>query len=228
MYKINCFDDKDFISELPNYRLADCVYGWDRKYNFYYKNYTNSIGSKYLRKTNNLEVYLKNKPPYVDHQIFYDIVMDEIKNNYNNLNNNNYPILHIRIGDAFNVKDAYKMSINELAQKGSDFVQPITFYEDICKKLINEKKNNIIIIAGIHNNNKNTKKTREYLRLIEDLLNKYKINFEYKLGGNPDEAFCLMSSSKIFIPGGGGFSRLAKHIVRKNSGKIWDSELGYF
>lgn len=36
-----------------------------------------------------------------------------------------------------------------------------------------------------------------------------------------------MNNYKIFISGGGGFVRLAKHIIRKNNGDIWDSELGY-
>lgn len=230
-YLIDKFDNSDLMSNNKMYRLADCIYGWVRKESsskkFHIDNYPKSIGSCYLKETDTVE-YAKNKTPYVDHEVLYKIVMKEIETRTINLDE--LPIIHVRIGDAFSVKNASKISLDELCKSGNDYVQPYSFYEEISCKLKEINKKKVIIIAGCHNylSNENFEKTKIYLRNIEDILSKNNIDIEYKLGGDPDEAFCLLSSAKIFIPGGGGFSRLAKHIVRKNGGKIWDSKLGYF
>lgn len=224
---INKYNKEDFYSNDPNYRLADCIYGWVRQNirdkKFHLENYPNSIGSLYIKETDNKQ-YLSNGTPYVDHTIFYNIVNKRLKDVEKKVN------IHIRIGDAFIVKGAYNLSIEELGKVGSDYVQPLSFYKKIANKLKENNINKVQILAGIHNKPSvhSIERSIEYLKKIETILNEKEIKFDYILGGDPDKVFCIIANSKIFIPGGGGFSRLAKHIVRRNNGQIWDSELGYF
>lgn len=82
--------------------------------------YPNSIGSTYINETYYKE-YIAKGTPYVDYDIFYNIVNNKLSNIERLVN------LHIRIGDAFSVKNISKLSIDELGKVGSDYVQPLHF-----------------------------------------------------------------------------------------------------
>lgn len=51
----------------------------------------------------------------------------------------------------------------------------------------------------------------EILKLYKIQLEKYGFKVEFKVGGNPDEDFILLSKAKYFIEGGGGNGKLIKN-----------------
>jgi len=100
-----------------------------------------------------------------------------------------------------------KYGINEMY-----YFYPWSHYFEKLKKLVKNGAPKIIkIVGGCHRKNKGIEESIEILKLYKIQLEKYGFKVEFKVGGNPDEDFILLSKAKYFIEGGGGYGKLIKN-----------------
>ena len=213
--KDNVIEDIDNINDILNngyigYRLGDVVKGYFKKTEFDYFDYLqshfkNSIANEYYLKTNGYE----NK------SVLHEIIQSRSKNlKFKNIN-----CLHIRLGDV--VSDGNKPDLpnyNRLIYNLS-----LDKYEIIANKLKNEfDVNEITIIGGAHLKSSNLNESLKFINNVKNILLKYNIKVNIRLGNDPDEDFLIMCNSDLFVKTGGGFSRIIAEYVNKNGGIVID------
>ena len=205
---------EDFVDTERNYRLGDIVRAKDFRTNEIKKNYPkifpNSIATEYIKKTdedNNLDLLI-------------DIIDNKINDSHKKYND--YIIIHLRTGDVI---DNTNYSVDDFLNKNIkyinnyQYVYPLSYYKKILEKLkkINSKK--ILLISGFLNKG-NHSKSIEYIDRIKKFFedNNYKV--EKRINNDPDDDFIIMSNSKYFVIGLGGFSRIISKIVEKKGGTV--------
>ena len=211
------------------YRLSDMLnvpmvrYGksinnkYQNEYERYLHEYPKSIVSIYISKLNienctqeGTELKLLDK--VIENQEFKIDIGDEI-------------YIHLRLGDVVladnDVRFKRKLSPREICINGlllkygineMYYFYPWSHYFEKLKKLVkNGAPKTIKIVGGCHRKNKGIEESIEILKLYKIQLEKYGFKVEFKVGGNPDEDFILLSKAKYFIEGGGGYGKLIKN-----------------
>ena len=231
-HKIDTFKDEEFYSKDRGYRLADSFYGLvatDEGRHIHMTQFKDSIGTTYIKRIESMGIPFpkRRKPPGPSKEHWEELkkILD-LKCTCTVFE----CVMHVRIGDAFktyNYKCAGKgcmrsMTVKDLYDKGTDYIKPLSFYEKISDELIKRNILQITVVVGMHERvDANTfKKSKDYMRKIESIFTKKNIDIAYQVGGDADTTFCQMTNSKIFIPSGGGFSRIAKGMVRLYGGEV--------
>lgn len=209
-----------------NYRLADLVKGYcsnskemeEINYLKYIKKkLPNSIGVIYLgraklNKNNELELNDEN----------FKILLDILSKQKYKKPKENEIIMHLRIGDGIlnykNNKFVYRKLDNNY------YTYPLEIIEKTLKKNKEIIKNKNLIVNYAAHNKYNLNLSKIYLQKFEEILKKNNIKYKLVNGKNPDEDLCYMSSAKIFIKSGGGFSKLISDIVKFKGNKVIEHE----
>ena len=211
------------------YRLSDMLnvpmvrYGrsinnkYENEYERYLHEYPGSIASEYISKLN-----IENCTQEGTNLNLLDKV---IQNHNFKPNSNDEIYIHLRLGDIVladnDVRFKRKLSPREICINGlllkygkmeMYYFFPWSHYFEKLKKLTQKgAPKKIIIVGGCHRKNKGIEESMEILRLYKNQLDKYGYEVEYKIGGNPDEDFIILSNAKYFIEGGGGYGKLIKN-----------------
>lgn len=152
----------------------------------------------------------------------------------------NQAVIHLRVGEVIdNNKNNPKHLFNSFQKKfikndselnvhGSlsvlgigtpqGYVKDIHYYDKIAEKLKQLGINKIIITPGglgIIGN-----KSKEYINLVKSFFENKSFNVKISMRKNADSDLCIMSNSKIFIPSGGGFSKIISKLVMINGGVV--------
>ena len=177
-----------------NYRLGDYVLLPIKKRKKYginindiFKNYGNSIGALYFKKTKN------------DSDI--DALVEILKEN-NLIQPNNNTTMHIRLGDVLcsgTHNDKKPLSLNRIT------------------KFINNNSNKIIDIYSFLHYDGRTKASNPCEEKSMNYINKLKYmkNVRIHLNGDPDSDFIDMINSKLHISGTGNYSKLINLVREK-------------
>ena len=221
-YKFKYYIDL-YLSSNENYnhyRLSDMVTANNNIRNnimgkrYHLKYYPDSIASKYLLATDEIE----------DIDTLIKII-DDYKKELNPLEEE--LIIHLRVGEVLNHS---KYSVDEFLEKErnfeintpKNFVKPLSYYQ----KIINNHKDKLpkkikIFSGGCFCDSK--LKSYQYIEKIKKFFldNGFQIieNNSFK---NPDDDFVYMARSKHFIQSGGGFSNLISKVIRRKKGKIYN------
>ena len=199
-----------------DYRLGDIITGYFReKKQFYYlkkidKNLPNSIGSVYIKKTNNLEKNLQ----YNNFNILKDIINK--KKHLIDLPKKDDLVIHLRIGDIIRgSKNNIKFKNN--FWYGTDISKLDNTLNEIKKNI---KFNKVYLVYGSHDKDISLHLNNKYLDNVKKILKKNNI-IPILRNTNPDDDFIFMSQSKYFVRSGGGFSNIISELVKKNKGIVY-------
>jgi hypothetical protein len=207
MYKrINTLTRENFLT---GYRLGDMVRwrGTHGGLNYHLTNYPNSIASEYLKKT------IKTKDFKTLFNIFKKRSLGKVGPDKNTL------VIHLRIGDVI---DNSKYSVDEHLEQGKFYgtriyVKPLSYYQNIIKKIQKFPINKIILVGGYHTDSSHEKSSK-YIERIKTFFNGYSL--ETRINNLPDDDFIFMGSASYFVPSGGGFSLIISEMVKMNGGLI--------
>lgn len=156
----------------------------------------------------------------------------------------NRAVIHLRVGEVIdnNIKTVHelfhkvhlvnkkKIKDPELEVNGTlsylgtrpknplGYVKNIFYYQEIAYKLKKLGVSKIIIIAGGLGNI--GKKSREYVNLVKSFLEDKSFDVEVRINTDADSDLCIMGNSRIFIPSGGGYSKIISEVVRINGGVV--------
>lgn len=215
LYNLSLFNSTkqyDLFTEYYGYRLGDMVNhlssrnGDDGK-TFHYKNFPNSIASKYMKETNETN----------NINILYKIV----KNTYGDMAPSDCLVIHLRVGDVLNINYTVEdMLQKHVKQKWDSYVKPLKFFFDKNKKMDNYGIKKVILVAGSHYNMCFYKSTI-YINCIKIFFEKKGKHVILRLGKDTDNDIVFMSSAKYFSKTGGGFSKIVEKLVKKNGGIIF-------
>ena len=97
-------------------------------------------------------------------------------------------------------------------------VKNIFYYQKIAYKVKKLGVSKIIIIAGGLGNI--GKKSREYVNLVKSFLEDKGFDVEVRVNADADSDLCIMGNSRIFIPSGGGYSKIISKLVMLNGGVV--------
>ena len=137
-------------------------------------------------------------------------------------------VLHIRMGDVIVHNDYWSHA--RVYHNGYLYVYPKQYYE---RMVVSMKKYNVssVVLVGAsyhlmgttHVQNYNKK----YLQQITTFLRKHGFKVYERINcGTPDEDFAFMSSARVFVQGGGGYSRFVGRMVRISGGTVlWDRKM---
>tara|TARA_Y100001980_G_C14513970_1_gene289335 strand:- start:295 stop:1065 length:771 start_codon:yes stop_codon:yes gene_type:complete len=187
---------------------------------YHLKNFPNSIASEYLRRTDE-ESDLKILIDIIDERISYDF--------FSNLHLvKDHAIIHLRIGD---VVDQSGYSVESLLEAPKpwkskwkkNYVKPLAYYRALVEPIKSLGFSKVLLVGGFHKKGDHTK-SHEYVSKVEEFLTQNGFECTKIIDNDPDDDFILMSSAKLFIPSGGGYSDLVKDIVTARGGLILPSE----
>lgn len=220
IYFCNINKKEYFIENYKKYRLGDMIKLKRMRersdgYKYHLKHFPNSIATEYMKKTDKSKNY----------KLLKKIVDKRTKQKH--LKYKNYIILHLRTGDVLDFFTHNKGNNGKsfLKKKINKYVYPLSYYENIIELLKKDTNNKqLLILTGFHTKtlkNKN-KNSLEYINGIEQFFKKKGFNVSKRINKDPDDDFIIMSNSKYFIKGGGGFSRIVSEIVKLNNNNIYE------
>jgi len=187
---------------------------------YYIKHYPNSIATKYMKMIKTLP----KSQHFRNIGILGKIIGEQKYKKYHNHNTN--IVVHIRTGDVI---DNSKHSVDQLLSKERKFgsgnwrqvyVKPLSYYKSLLKKI--DKlglDKNIILVTGFHKEDDHSK-SLQYIDKIQKFFEKNGYLVTTRINRDPDEDFVFISTSKYYIPSGGGFSRLLSSMVVSLGGMV--------
>ena len=192
----------------PPYRLGDMVTSYILRYlpggkYAHFSKYPKSIASEYIKKTNE-----KN-----NWKVLFKILKTKKTNEIPRVND---LVIHLRLGD---VMDFDSDSFNKIINNGNKYIFPKQYYKNILKKIRKYNIKRIILVTYFINSKKNTR-SKEYLKILENLIIKNNFILVKRTDKTPDDDFIFMSNSHYFCPGKGGFTTIIKNMVLLNNKKI--------
>lgn len=209
-------------NEWMGYRLADLVKGFiyyqeRNNYNNFSNKFPNSIGAEYISKTKQLSDNKKHN----NLKILDKICQTKIKKMGLQLPQEDELVVHIRLGDVLeDYKDGKFIFSNTNFE-----IQPEQYKKLFLKEneTFSDKIKNIYILYGIHEiwGNRLKNINLKYLEEIRKILVGSGFNVIDKNSTNPDNDFLFMISSKHFVEGKGGFSKLISKLVKYNNGSTY-------
>lgn len=205
---------------ISSYRLGDLILVTlnNNERNSMLNDYPDSIGSNYIKKTN-------NNPNVINEEkidIISNLVLDFSNNKFKNLipdDIENSTVIHLRLGDVIAGKEYHEISKRPLS---------VDYLKNVCPK------NDKIYIIGksffAHTSSKNydecIQKSDEYLNLVINELNAVHIvNNSLNSADNADLDFCCAVKSKNFIQGKGFFSGLIVSVRNKLNKKSIETKI---
>jgi hypothetical protein len=192
-----------------SYRLGDMILYKHFRFlpggkKYHYIHFPSSIATEYMKKTddeNNCKILME--------------IIKMRKNKLNELPSDNDLVIHLRLGDV--IDNDYK-SLDNIIQNGNCYVKPLSYYENLFKKL-DIKFNRFIIVTGFHESI-TTHKSFQYIEKLEYIMKKYCLNIVKRIDNNPDDDLIYMTHSYFFVPANGGFSTIIKNIILLNGHEI--------
>ena len=145
--------------------------------------------------------------------------------------------LHLRVGDVLDLspfrvdeilanETAYSTrcwgassdifaACTQSATRGANYVRPLSAYDDIRRRLLALGNiSRVVIVAGSHRNLTSFQKSCSYLERIGRLFQR-DFSVSFRLGSNPDDDLRLFARAAVFVPGGGGFGKMAAEAVKE-------------
>ena len=217
-----------------SYRLSDAVHGYFLKasrfspkkmefstfFKWYSKKFGSTLVTDYFTRTNSSNFNMS---------LFFHV----LKPKFLNLSNDT-AVVHLRLGDTTCVKCWHTRT--NFGRSGRMYVYPKTYYEQIVRLLNITHVTKIVLTASTYYRaadasmkfsarlkalNKVYTLSMEYVKLVDDFFTKHGYQVFHRINcGIPDEDVIYMASSKYFIPGGGGFSKLLANMVKMNGGHV--------
>lgn len=206
---------------LIDYRIGDGFYALSGDSDFRnktFREYPNTILSEYLKRTTNNQ----------DYNCLISIINGK---NYNIPKhipfNNNYTIVHLRIGDimdslpreVFNKKVYHdidtvntNLSRDHFFYITTKYIVPISWYSHLLPYFHNR---NILIIAASHMLLHSYKNSLIYINEIKKILSQNGNNVQLLLGCNPDNDLLLIKGCNDFIRSSGNYSKLLSDLCKK-------------
>lgn len=213
-----CFSSRSIA--WPDYSITDIykdpfLRAVDRE--FYLTNYNNTLAAKYIR----------NVPAGSLGNL---TLMHEIVQNAYPKSNGAYIAIHIRLGD---VLDLSLTAMSKIFANASTtllfhgFVRdmfhiyspPLAYYHNVANVLDKYGEKHVVFVGGSRDPN-NTHRSCEYLHKVSEIFTEQGFTFENRIGNSPDDDLAFLSHSRIIIPSGGGFSKLASLLARENGGRV--------
>ncbi len=201
-----------------NYRLGDILSGYCLKTEPHYikqvkSKYNNTIGNQYLNA-------IKYKPQPINLVIITKIIKDYIENNNIKIDKN-LIILNLRIGDVITNDNFNNTQV--FARNRRIYYYKKDNYNLICQYLKKKypAKKKIRLIYGSHKK-KNIENSIKYINEIKTILKKHGYTVLDNQSGNPDNDFCFMTQSSIYIRNGGEFSKIISDLVTHKNNIVID------
>jgi len=226
----NTFGKKNIHTKYP-YRLSDMVrmekmrqaegLPGETMTQHYFKKYPNSIATKYMKMIKTLPKTKQNN----NIELLKKIINEQKYQKYHNHNTN--IVIHIRTGDVI---DQQKYSVDEFLSKkrqyetkkwkGNFYVKPLSYYKSLLEKIDQlGLDKNIILVTGFHKKDDHSK-SLQYIDKIQKFFEKNGYLVTTRINRDPDEDFVFISTSKYYIPSGGGFSLLLSSMVVSLGGMV--------
>ena len=96
------------------------------------------------------------------------------------------------------------------------YVKSRAYYEKVCRQLVTKGIKEIYLSCG-GIPVANTHKSRDYVHRLKSLLKHHGIHVVDISDSTADEALRILSNAQVFIPSGGGYSRLIQALVTKRN-----------
>jgi hypothetical protein len=201
-----------------DYRLGDILSGYCLKKEPHYIKYVKSkhngtIGKRYLNA-------IKYKTQSLNQVIITKIIKEHIKNNNIKIDNN-LIILNLRVGDVITNDNFNNQQV--FARNKRIYYYKKDNYNLICQYLKKKypSKKKIKLIYGSHKK-KNIENSIKYINEIKTILKKHGYTVLDNQSRNPDNDFCFMTQSSIYIRNGGAFSNIISDLVTHNNNIVID------
>jgi len=209
------------------YRLGDMVKHQDFRYRgdgrLWHKiHHPKSIATKYMKIIKTLPKSKQNN----NIEVLQKIINEQKYKKYHNHNTN--IVIHIRTGDVI---DKQKYSVDQFLSKKrpyivegkvrpQHYVKPLSYYKSLLEKIDQlGLDKNIILVTGFHREDDHSK-SLQYIDKIQKFFEKNGYLVTTRINHDPDEDFVFISTSKYYIPSGGGFSRLLISMVVSLGGMV--------
>lgn len=183
-------------------------------YNYHKMHFPNSLATEYMKQTK----HLPTKRQMGNVRILRKLLQARRKQ-IKDLPTRNEAVIHCRVGDVI---DLDPHSVEQfLAQKCNTYVKPQRFYENIISmiKIKHPQILKITIVAGFHLVGDHTK-SLDYLDKVQAIFTKHGFVANLRLNNQADDDFMYMTHSHLFVPSGGGFSRLTAKMVKALGGVV--------
>ena len=129
-------------------------------------------------------------------------------------------VVHLRLGDLVDKLCASGKQCAEGRSSKRYWGRSIVGTPEIVKVLQRTGLKEVVLIGGAHRS-KGLRKSDEYVKTLKDELLRQGFNVEVRINGDPDDDFCIMSSSKYFMRNVGGFSTLISDMVRRQNNVVF-------
>jgi len=210
------------------YRLGDIVKGHQYRYRrdgwlWHKTHYPKSIATKYMKIIKTLPKSKQNN----NVEVLQKIINEQKYKKYHNHNSN--IVIHIRTGDVI---DQQKYSVDQFLSKERPYVtgegvvrphyyvKPLSYYKSLLEKIDQlGLDKNIILVTGFHKEDDHSK-SLQYIDKIQKFFEKNGYLVTTRINHDPDEDFVFISTSKYYIPSGGGFSLLLSSMVVSLGGMV--------
>ena len=190
----------------------------------------NSLAVKYIDAASTLSMYKRRNNIKILSQVINE------HDGYNKFRNREDNIvIHIRIGDVI---DNQPWTVDEFLQQERKWIKPgpsgfgikggrvmglyvktLSYYEGVIQRIMAKGLGlNLTIIAGFHKAADDHSKSLEYIEKVKRYFEDNGFKVTTRINSDPDEDFIYCSTSKYYIPSGGGFSNLMCKMVQYNSG----------
>ena len=133
-------------------------------------------------------------------------------------------VQHLRLGNTACIECWYTPT-SYSAKTKKLYIFPKQYYEHILGQVVAKNVSTVIIVAATsHSNFKTIQNAASSVGNILQMAHFWRhkgFNVRVRLDcGTPDEDFIRMSNAQVFIQGGGGYSKIAGHMVRLNRGAV--------
>jgi len=143
--------------------------------------------------------------------------------------------MHLRIGDVIDGSNDSVESMLTTPNRFKLFAHAKTTanryastLSDAWDSLQQFNQTNVTLVAGgkcpEEHHECSHEKSCQYTWALAFFLQKHGYNVDVRVGHDPDSDFLFLASSARFIPSGGAFSNLIANMVRRNDGKVFESQ----
>lgn len=223
-----CDYDEGYLHSLTEkwsgYRLADALSGW------YFRDKIE--GQKISREQlidlykiygpNFVVSYFQNfqQSPDINLQPFYTLIKSYLLSLSPKL-----AVIHIRTGDTMCDTSWDNPTMYRINQRGMKmYTFPGKYYEYVSQELRKLNVKEVIISTSTYHSESDIDKnmlSMKYISKIKHFFEDEGFRTNVRLNcDTPDNDYIFMSSAKIFVQGGGGYSRFISRIVEKNNGTV--------
>ena len=203
----------------PKYSLADFF-----KDPLIRKSYREAIINRYARSLASRYIQLSPDGAFGNASILNGIIREK----FDQLPSGHVAV-HLRVGD---ILEKSNISVTDRLSKGAAssywaplrpsfhvYSPPLSYYEAVVNELKERGEKSVVLVAGVRNSS-NTVKSCQYVNRVASFFLRQGIVIKYRLGNAPDEDVAYLSRSRIFVPSGGGFSKMSSMLVRENGGHV--------